>query len=168
MGKKKVDETELDNEMPTDYEVGYGRPPKNTQFRRGVSGNPKGRPRKPVDFGQQFLREARLPVVINENGRTTRIAKYDAALRQLTHKAIKGDVNAMKLFFRYYHEASEQASLLAAQQARDAENLMAKPAQELTNEEPAWLTAQLYEEEKLKEKQRLEKEVKERNIVITE
>ena len=29
-----------------DYEVGYGRPPKKSQFRKGQSGNPSGRPKK--------------------------------------------------------------------------------------------------------------------------
>jgi hypothetical protein len=28
-----------------DYDVGYGKPPQHTQFRRGQSGNPGGRPR---------------------------------------------------------------------------------------------------------------------------
>ena len=28
-----------------DYEIGYGRPPKQTRFKPGQSGNPKGRPR---------------------------------------------------------------------------------------------------------------------------
>ena len=26
------------------YEVGYGKPPKNTRFKKGMSGNPGGRP----------------------------------------------------------------------------------------------------------------------------
>jgi hypothetical protein len=26
-----------------DYEVGYGKPPKDTQFKKGKSGNPRGR-----------------------------------------------------------------------------------------------------------------------------
>ncbi len=28
------------------YEVGYGRPPKDTQFKKGVSGNPSGKPKR--------------------------------------------------------------------------------------------------------------------------
>ena len=32
--------------MPdSDYEVGYKKPPKSTQFQPGQSGNPKGRPK---------------------------------------------------------------------------------------------------------------------------
>ena len=33
-----------------DYEVGYGRPPKEYQFKPGTSGNYKGRPKKKSDF----------------------------------------------------------------------------------------------------------------------
>jgi hypothetical protein len=32
------------------YEVGFGKPPKRTQFRRGRSGNPYGRPPKKPDL----------------------------------------------------------------------------------------------------------------------
>ena len=31
---------------PGSYEVGYGKPPKHTQFKKGQSGNPKGRPKQ--------------------------------------------------------------------------------------------------------------------------
>ena len=35
----------------SDYEVGYGKPPQSTQFRKGRSGNPKGRPKTSKNIG---------------------------------------------------------------------------------------------------------------------
>ena len=33
------------NNPSGNYAVGYGRPPSHSRFRKGVSGNPRGRPR---------------------------------------------------------------------------------------------------------------------------
>jgi hypothetical protein len=47
-----------DDKTPDDYEVGYGKPPKNIQFQKGISGNPTGRPKKAPDFDHQLIRES--------------------------------------------------------------------------------------------------------------
>jgi hypothetical protein len=118
---EEIDEHDPKSEAPKEYDVGYRKPPEQRRFQKGISGNPRGRPKRLIDFRDQLLREARLIVTIKENGHTIRMPKYDITIRQLIHKAMKGDVNATKLFLRYYHPASEQASLLAAQEAKDAE-----------------------------------------------
>ena len=147
-------EKELERETQNSYEVGYGRPPKDTQFKKGVSGNPKGRPRRPANFREQFLREARLLVVITENGRTVRMPKYDVAIRQLMHKAMKGDPNALKLFMCLYKETSEQDCLLAEQQAKDATIRTPLPYKLMSTAELEAMLAQQVEAAKRSEKKR--------------
>ena len=87
--------------MPTHddpaYLVGYGKPPRHTRFRKGQSGNPKGRPagtRNLATLVEQTLDE---PVVINENGRRKTIRKREALVKLLTNKAVAGDQRAFKL-----------------------------------------------------------------------
>jgi hypothetical protein len=50
-----------------EYKVGYGKPPKHTRFTPGVSGNPKGKPRKNKTFEEevQAVLGTRVPVTIN-------------------------------------------------------------------------------------------------------
>ncbi|MDB5317781.1 MAG: hypothetical protein JWO26_370 [Rhodospirillales bacterium] len=43
------------------YKVGYGRPPQGTRFKKGQSGNPKGRPKGAVDMGSVFQRVVARP-----------------------------------------------------------------------------------------------------------
>ena len=41
-----ADEASGDQPLPAaDYVVGYGKPPKEAQFKKGMSGNPTGRPK---------------------------------------------------------------------------------------------------------------------------
>lgn len=46
------------------YEVGYGKPPKHGQFAPGTSGNPKGRPRGSKNFASIVLKESQQRVLV--------------------------------------------------------------------------------------------------------
>ena len=52
-----------------DYEVGYGRPPKDKQFKKGQSGNPKGRPKGSRNFRTDLQEELQMQVQVTENGK---------------------------------------------------------------------------------------------------
>jgi hypothetical protein len=45
MTKKTAERGEDHEDEPNNYHVGYGRPPRHTQFKPGRSGNPAGRPK---------------------------------------------------------------------------------------------------------------------------
>src|ERR1700728_4222742 len=115
------------------YEVGYGKPPRNTQFRKGVSGNPKGRPKKALDFDDELLRESKMFITINENGRRRRISKHSAVIKQMLIQAAKGNIPAARTYLDHRQRASEKAALVEAAQARDRERH--KDVKELTREE---------------------------------
>ena len=79
------------------YEVGYGKPPKDTQFKAGRSGNPKGRPkgsRSAITILRKALEEK---VVVQENGRRRTRSKAEVMFTQLANKAAGGDLSALRL-----------------------------------------------------------------------
>ncbi|WP_311275576.1 DUF5681 domain-containing protein [Methylobacterium sp. WCS2018Hpa-22] len=89
----------------TAYEIGYGKPPADRRFRKGQSGNPRGRPRghsAPLgrrDLLDAFTQAAREPIAITKDGRTIRTTQIEALAQQLTRKALQGDMKAAKLLF---------------------------------------------------------------------
>ena len=89
--------TPTDNsKVPGGYSVGYGKPPIHSRFKKGVSGNPNGRPKGTRNFVTVLLKTLREKVVINENGKRTVITKLEAAVKQLVNKAAAGNLVAVK------------------------------------------------------------------------
>ena len=92
--------------------IGYGTPPEDTRFTKGVSGNPKGRPKGSLNLNTIFMKTVREKVVINENGQRKTITKLEAALKQMINKAVSGDHRARRemLWFARDVEASQNAT----------------------------------------------------------
>jgi hypothetical protein len=84
------------NESHSTSDVGYGKPPNHTRFRKGVSGNPKGRPKGTRNLATVLERTLQERVVINENGIRKTVTKLEAAIKQLVNKAAGGDLFAMR------------------------------------------------------------------------
>lgn len=100
-----------------DYEVGYGKPPVHSRFRKGQSGNPKGRPKGTRSMNSLVENELQEQVTIRENGRTRRVSKKEALIKNLVNSAIKGKVGALKELVRLIDDAETANSL--AQQCKD-------------------------------------------------
>lgn len=80
-----------------DYEVGYGKPPKHTQFKPGQSGNPRGRPRGTKNLKTDLMEELGEKIVVREGEETRRVSKQRAVVKTLVAKTLKGDARAGRL-----------------------------------------------------------------------
>jgi Family of unknown function (DUF5681) len=80
------------------YKVGYGKPPRHAQFRKGQSGNPGGRPRPPVTERAKALalQEAYRTITVKEDGRTLTLPAIQAVLRSQIGLVAKGNVQAQR------------------------------------------------------------------------
>ena len=83
-----------DGSRPEGYKVGFAKPPESTQFRKGASGNPKGRPKGSKGMASILTKvgRERIPVIIR--GKTRLITKYEAYIMQLSNRAANGDLKA--------------------------------------------------------------------------
>ena len=98
--------------MSKDYNVGYKKPPKHTQFQPGQSGNPNGRPKGTKNLRTDLEEELQTEITITEGGQPLTISKQRALVMSLLAKAIKGDVRSantlIKLILKFQPDESLQ------------------------------------------------------------
>jgi hypothetical protein len=86
-----------ENHAPDNYKVGYGRPPRHTQFQKGQSGNPRGRPQGRANAKTIVARAINEKVTIREGDKARDMTKLEGMLQAHLIKAIKGDARSANL-----------------------------------------------------------------------
>lgn len=107
-----------------DYEIGYGKPPKVGQFKRGQSGNPKGRRKGSISLQDVILKELLSKVKVREGDKEHKVTKLSALIKSRTNTAIKGDRHAFADVMKLLERAD-----LDLQKAAEAMDLSAEDAQ---------------------------------------
>jgi hypothetical protein len=77
------------------YEIGYRRPPKGGQFKKGQSGNPSGRPKGSKNFMTLLDQELDQKITVNENGRKKEISRMQAVVKRMVAESLQGNLRAL-------------------------------------------------------------------------
>ena len=93
-----------------DYEIGRGRPPKATRWKKGQSGNSAGRsPPRPTGLLEMIDQLLLTPVKITIDGKTKRVTTLEAILVQLWSKGIANSGRALAVYLRWRDLAARVA-----------------------------------------------------------
>lgn len=125
-----------------DYDVGYKKPPKETRFKKGQSGNPKGRKKKviPETLQEAITFElAELREIKNPDGQTVKLRVYEILARKFVQDAIMKDGQARRLI------VEDMCRLNFLEILKVARNKISPQETSLTPEETELLKKRLYD-----------------------
>jgi hypothetical protein len=123
----------MPREKQRHYEVGYGKPPRHSRFRKGQSGNPRGRPPGAKNLKTLLNDALNEPVIVTENGGRRKLTKREAIIKQVVNQSTKGDWPAIKVLLGLVREiedrtdpASHETSSFTAADEKVIEQLRAQ------------------------------------------
>ena len=89
------------SEHADDYKVGYRKPPKHSRFKKGISGNPRGKPRGTQNSATLLKQALLASVLVKQNGHQIKATKLRVIVTRLIQQAMQGDYPSIQLLLRY-------------------------------------------------------------------
>jgi hypothetical protein len=89
--------------------VGYGRTPKHTRWKKGQSGNPKGRPPGHRNLAAALTAILHEDVSVDVDGEERRMTRLEAVTRKLVEQAAAGDPRLIKELLAEVHKNEAKA-----------------------------------------------------------
>jgi hypothetical protein len=108
MPENKMSENKM-SETKRDYEVGRGKPPVHSRFKKGQSGNPRG-PR-PKNLPALLVEALNEKVVVTIDGERREITKREAVATRLVNKSTGADLRATKILIDTLKDAEKKAGV---------------------------------------------------------
>jgi hypothetical protein len=82
-------------------DVGRGRTPKHSRFKPGLSGNPKGRPKRTVTTIGEITNDVfKTSVNYSGDGRPKKATRHELSLKTLVKHALTGDIGAAEMLLK--------------------------------------------------------------------
>jgi hypothetical protein len=88
------------------YAANYRKPPLHTRFKKGQSGNPRGRPVK--DLAALLAAALNEKVTVTENGKRRKVTKREAVIAQLVNKSASAELRATKMLIDMLREIEQK------------------------------------------------------------
>ncbi len=98
----------MPSDREPDYEVGYGKPPRQTRFAKGQSGNPRGRPPGAKNLKTLLSEALNETVIVSENGGRRKVTKRQAIITQLVNRSATADFRAIKILLDIVRDIERQ------------------------------------------------------------
>jgi hypothetical protein len=123
--------------------AGYRTPPPQHQFPRGVSGNPRGRPKKRQTVGDKFEAALSRTVTIRDGDGQREIAVLDGIIHAAIASALRGNLRAIDLVLRLFERFRDDAATtlnpkeLSASDRKTLDNYMKRVQAGIAARKPA-------------------------------
>lgn len=112
--------------MSNDDDIGYGKPPKASQWKKGQSGNPKGRPKTRADHLKDAAAILSQPVTARTSeGKAVSLNGVEAAYLALCRKGLKGNATALISAIRLMLEVQPALDTREADSRQTREKVLA-------------------------------------------
>ena len=133
-----------------DEPIGYGRPPRYTRFKKGRSGNQKGRPRKqvaetPKDLfasDQSFRKALDQSVRVTEGGRTRELLPVEIVNKAQLKAAAGGNPQAQRDFLKRVTDLEAREAELKRQKEKEREEWFQEGLEWQANKKTIWADAE--------------------------
>jgi hypothetical protein len=113
------------SEPAEDYTIGYANPPRHSQFRKGVSGHPAGRPKRPEGISIKEILDG------NQRGKNGEvISRREAYVIALVNEAMRGNQKA----FTKFMNLMERSGLIRREESNNP-TVIHVPSRIMTDEE---------------------------------
>lgn len=113
--------------MSDDYNIGFGKPPKTSQWQKGQSGNPKGRPKTRSDLINEAAAILSEPVrARTPQGKTVSLDGFEASYLALCKKGLKGHVPSLIKAINIMLEVQPAVDASVGEKRLKRENIIAR------------------------------------------